>query len=75
MERNGGNLVEEDGKNIQLSTKVAKILQTQTPILVLDSGLDGDITHTVKRVHLVNHRQTKGKRAQRCWKEVKLQTL
>ena len=36
---NGGKLVEADGKNIQLSTKVVEILQTQAPILALGSVL------------------------------------
>ena len=50
-------------KNIQLCTKVAKILQTRAPILVLGSVLlgipddhEGHITHTLKGVHLVGHR-------------------
>ena len=31
--------MEEDGKNIQLSTKAAKLLQTRAPILLQGSGL------------------------------------
>ena len=68
-----GEIGGKDGKNIPLSIKVAKILQTRTPILVLGSGLDGSIMHTLKGVHLVSH--SKGKRAQIGWKEVKLQAL
>ena len=79
---NVGKLVEEDGKNIQLSTKAAKFLQTRAPILVLGSvllripdDLNGHIMHTRKGVHLVGHTKNKGKRAQGHRKEVKLWAL
>ena len=68
---NVGESVEEDGRNIQLSTEVAEILQTQAPILVLGSvllgipdDLDGHTTHTLKGGYLVGHTKNKGKRAQ-----------
>ena len=32
----------------------------------MPDGLDGDTMHNLKGVHLVSHKQNKGKRAQRC---------
>ena len=69
MGKSGGNrgkLVEEDGKNIQLSTKVAKILQTWAPMFVLGSFLHHVLLPCGWSLPGVNRNPNVGRLARSC---------